>query len=204
MRVLVACEFSGIVRDAFKARGHDVMSCDLLPTEKPGPHYQGNVFDIIDANWDMMIAFPPCTHLAVSGAQHFEEKIKDGRQAFGMSFFMKLAKSDIYRIAIENPVGIMSKFWRKPDQIIQPYYFGDEAQKTTCLWLKGLKPLTHSKDNDLFYKKTHVNPGEFVYWKDAKTGKRKRMPKWYSDNKKSSVRSRTFTGIAQAMADQWG
>jgi len=170
--------------------GHEAMSCDLLPTESPGPHYAGSVFDVLDYPWDMMIAFPPCTHLAVSGAKHFERKRMDGRQHAGASFFMCLAKAQIPRIAIENPVGIMSKLWRKPDQIIQPWQFGDSFQKTTCLWLKGLEPLQPTKI---------VNKGEFYI---SPTGKR--LPRWYSDNKSGKVRSATFPGVAQAMADQWG
>jgi len=170
--------------------GHEAMSCDLLPTESPGPHYQGSVFDVLDYPWDMMIAFPPCTHLAVSGAKHFERKRMDGRQHAGASFFMRLAKAQIPRIAIENPVGIMSKLWRKPDQIIQPWQFGDSFQKTTCLWLKGLEPLQPTEI---------VDKGEFYI---SPTGKR--LPRWYSDNKSGKVRSATFPGVAQAMADQWG
>ena len=115
MKVLVACEYSGTVRDAFIAHGHDAISCDLLPTDKPGPHYQGDVFDIIDDGFDLMIAHPPCTHLAVSGARHFAAKRADGRQQEGIEFFMRLASSEIPRIAIENPICIMSSIWRKPD-----------------------------------------------------------------------------------------
>ena len=141
MKILIACEFSGRVRDAFIAKGHDAMSCDLLPTEQPGPHYQGDVFDVIDAGWDLMIAHPPCTNLAVSGARHFAVKKMDGRQQAAISFFMRLAKADVPRIAIENPVSIMSTFYRKPDQIIQPWQFGHGETKATCLWLKDLPPL---------------------------------------------------------------
>lgn len=200
MRVLVACECSGRVRDAFIAKGHDAMSCDLLPTEQPGPHYQGSVFDVIDACWDMMIAFPPCTHLAVSGAAHFEGKKLDGRQSCGIAFFMKLANVKVPKICIENPVGIMSRLWREPDQIIQPYYFGDEFQKTTCLWLKGLNSLVHVAEEDMFLKKTHVGKGEMVKYASGKV-----MPKWYAEaSGDSHKRSKTFQGIANAMADQWG
>jgi hypothetical protein len=190
MKVLIACEYSGLVRDAFIGGGHEAMSCDLLPTESPGPHYEGSVFDVLDYPWDMMIAFPPCTHLAVSGAKHFEAKRMDGRQYAGASFFMRLAQANIPRIAIENPIGIMSRLWRKPDQIIQPWQFGDSFQKTTCLWLKRLEPLQPTEI---------VDKGEFYV---SPTGKR--LPKWYSDNKSGKVRSATFPGIAQAMADQWG
>jgi hypothetical protein len=189
MRVLVACEYSGAVRDAFAALGHDAMSCDLLPTEAPGNHYQGDIRDVIHAQWDLMIAFPPCTHLCVFGARHFEQKVLDGRQNQGVSFFMEMTKVDIPKWCIENPVGIMSKLYREPTQIIQPYYFGDEAQKTTCLWLKGLPKLAATN---------LVDKGEMVTSPSGKT-----MAKWYS-NADAHTRSKTFPGIAKAMANQWG
>ena len=188
MKVLIACEYSGAVRDEFIKLGHDAMSCDLLPTESPGPHYQGSVFDIIDDGWDLMIAHPPCTHLAVSGAKHFAAKRADGRQQEGIDFFMEIVNARIERYAIENPVGIMSTIYRKPDQIIQPWQFGDEFQKTTCLWLKNLPPLIHTKV---------VNKGEFHVTKSGK-----RLPKWYV-GATAKVRSKTFPGIAKAMAEQW-
>ncbi|QKW83413.1 DNA cytosine methyltransferase [Acinetobacter sp. FDAARGOS_724] len=194
MKILIACEKSGAVRDAFIKLGHDAISCDMQPSDSDfGPHYQGDVRDLLDYPFDMMIAHPPCTHIAVSGSRHFEKKIHDGRQHAAVSFFMMLAKCDIPRIAIENPVCIMSSLWRKPDQIIQPWQFGEEAQKTTCLWLKGLPPLKHTNI---------VNKGEFVV---SPSGKR--MPKWYSNAKfsdRSNIRSKTFQGIADAMAMQWG
>ena len=202
MKILIACEFSGTVRDAFIAKGHDAVSCDIEPSEKPGPHYQGDVFDIINDSWDLMIAHPPCTHLASSGAKHFAIKIADGRQQEGIDFFMKLANCNIPKYAIENPVGIMSTKWRKPDQIIQPWYFGDEAQKSTCLWLKGLPNLVPTKI---------VGKGEFYV---SPSGKK--LPAWYGDaavnGKKiaygsvemKKIRNKTFQGIADAMADQWG
>jgi len=189
MKILIACEYSGIVRDAFTRLGHDAMSCDLLPTDSPGSHYCGDVRDVLDYPWDLMIAHPPCTHLSVSGAKHFEEKRKNGRQQSAVSFFMMLTKSPIPRIAIENPICIMSSIYRKPDQIIQPWQFGDEFQKTTCLWLKGLPQLTHTE---------LVGKGDFVT-----TPSGKRLPKWYSDNKSAKSRSKTFPGIAKAMAMQW-
>src|SRR3972149_9141643 len=133
MRVLIACEFSGIVREAFRRRGHDAWSCDLVPTEIPGAHYQGDVLKILCGNWDLMIAHPPCTHLCVSGARWWKEKSADGRQAKDIEFFLALAKAPILRIAIENPPGIMTRLWRRPDQYIQPFWFGDEAQKKTGL-----------------------------------------------------------------------
>ena len=183
MRVLVACEYSGVVRDAFIRGGHEAMSCDLLPTEVPGPHYQGDVRDVLDYPWDLMIAHPPCTHLSVSGARHFEAKRQDGRQQSAVSFFMALAKADIPMIAIENPVCIMSSMWRRPDQTIQPWQFGHGETKATCLWLKGL-PL--------------LRPTDVV------EGREQRIHKMPPGPNRWKERSRTFTGIAQAMADQWG
>jgi hypothetical protein len=196
MRVLVACEFSGVVRDAFRARGHDAMSCDLLPTEVDGPHYQGDVRDVLADGWDLMIAHPPCTHLAVSGAAWFAAKRADGRQQEAVDFFMLLANAPIARSAIENPVGIMSTVWRKPDQIIQPYQYGEAASKKTCLWLRGLPPLLPT---------CIVDKGEQVHFKSGRS-----MPKWYADAfrlppaERARLRSRTFEGIARAMAEQWG
>jgi hypothetical protein len=183
MRVLIACEFSGVVRDAFIGGGHEAMSCDLLPAETLGPHYQGDVRDVLDYPWDLMIAHPPCTHLSVSGARHFADKRMDGRQQSAVSFFMRLAKADIPRIAIENPVCIMSTLWRKPDQTIQPWEFGHGETKATCLWLKGLPPL---------------QPTDIVLGREARVW---RMP---PSETRALERSRTYTGVAEAMAKQWG
>jgi hypothetical protein len=182
LKVLVACEYSGTVRDAFLALGHEAMSCDLLPTDVPGPHYQGDLFDVIDYPWDIMIAHPPCTHLSVSGARHFEEKRLDGRQQSAVSFFMKLARSPIPRIAIENPVCIMSSLWRKPDQVIQPWQFGHGETKATCLWLKGLPKLQPTNIVEGREHRIHLMPPSPDRWKE---------------------RSKTFSGIAEAMANQW-
>ena len=183
MRVLIACEYSGAVRDAFTRGGHDAMSCDLLPAETPGQHYQGDVRDVLDYPWDLMVAHPPCTHLSVSGARHFAEKRMDGRQQSAVSFFMALARAPIPKIAIENPVCIMSRMWRKPDQIIQPWQFGHGETKATCLWLKGLLPLT---------------PTQIVEGREARVHKMPPGPNRWKE------RSRTFDGIAEAMANQWG
>lgn len=183
LRVLIACEYSGAVRDAFIARGHDAMSCDLLPTEAPGPHYQGDVRDVLDYPWDLAIFHPPCTHLSVSGARHFEAKKMDGRQQAAVSFFLMLAKADIPRIAIENPVCIMSSLYRKPDQIIQPWQFGHGETKATCLWLKGLPPLRPTNIVSGRSDRIHRLPPSADRWK---------------------IRSATYAGIAEAMADQWG
>ena len=183
MRILVACEYSGVVRDAFIAAGHDAMSCDLLPTDAPGPHYQGDVRDLLDYPFDLMVAHPPCTHLSVSGARHFSEKRMDGRQQYSVSFFMALVKSDIPRIAVENPVCIMSSLYRQPDQIIQPWQFGHGETKATCLWLKGLPPLQPTNIVDGRSDRIHKMPPSPDRWK---------------------LRSATYAGIAQAMASQWG
>ena len=202
MKILVACECSGKVWDEFIKLGYDATSCDILPTENPGPHYQGNIDDIIDEQWDVMIAFPPCTHLAVSGAAWFEQKKKDGRQQSAIDFFMKLANAPITHIAIENPIGIMSNIWRKPDQIIHPYYYGDPVRKATCLWLKNLPKLFHQKSDDLFYQSNYTIPDVVIY----KDGKSYSGPaaKWYrTSEERSRERSRTYDGIAQAMATQW-
>lgn len=197
MKVLIACEYSGAVRDEFIKLGHDAISCDLLPTDKPGPHYQGNVMDIINKGWDLMVAFPPCTHLALSGAQWFLEKIQDGRQQAAIDFVKELMLAPIDKIAIENPMGVIPNYIRPYDQVIQPYEFGDPYQKTTCLWLKNLPKL---KPTNI------VGQGEFYEWIDKK-GKKKRQPLWYmkalSKNDTAKTRSETFPGIAKAMANQW-
>ena len=183
MRVLVACEYSGVVRDAFLRMGHEAMSCDLLETEAPGPHYQGDMRDVLDYPWDLMVAHPPCTHLSVSGARYFEAKRMDGRQQAAVSFFMMLAKADSPRIAMENPVCIMSSLYRKPDQTIQPWQFGHGETKATCLWLKGLPLLLPTNIVEGREARVHRMPPGPDRWKE---------------------RSRTFTGIADAMAQQWG
>ena len=180
MRVLVACEYSGRVRDAFLAKGHDAMSCDLLPTDVPGPHYQGDVMDIIGDGWDMMIAHPPCTHLAVSGARWFKDKQTE--QAEALEFVRVLLGVNIPRIALENPVSIISSRIRKPDQVIQPWQFGHGKTKATCLWLKSLPKLTPSNIVEGREQRVHRMPPGPDRWKE---------------------RSRTFEGVAAAMADQW-
>ena len=191
MRVLIACEYSGRVRDEFIKLGHEAMSCDLLPTDAPGPHYQGDVRDVLDYPWDMMIAHPPCTDLAVSGAAWFAKKRMAGQQQASASFFMMLAKADIPQIVIENPVCVMSSLWRKPDQTIQPWMFGHTEQKATCLWLKNTPPLAPTnivKDEMMLLprnqrERLHYLPPSADRWK---------------------LRSETYLGIAQAMASQWG
>ncbi len=205
MKILLACEESQAVCLEFRKRGHEAFSADILECSGPHPewHLKGDVLEIIEEGWDMMIAFPPCTHLAVSGARHFKKKIADGRQQSGIEFFMKMINADIPKKAVENPIGIMSSVYEKPTQIIHPYYFGDPYSKSTCLWLKGLPKLTHVSENDspLFPEEiTHVDKGEFVTFPSGK-----RMPKWYSGaSGNGHLRSKTFPGIAKAMAEQWG
>ncbi len=182
MRVLIACEFSGIVRDVFAAKGHDAWSCDFLPSESPGNHIQGDVLQILNEGWDLMIAHPPCDHLCCSGARWFAEKRKDGRQQAAIEFFMALVNAPIPKIAIENPIGIMSTQYRKPDQIIQPHMFGHGETKATCLWLKALPKLVPTDIVDGRKARIHRIPPGPDRWK---------------------TRSRTYRGIAEAMADQW-
>lgn len=181
MRVLVACEFSGTVRDAFIKRGHDAWSCDLLPSEKPGPHIQDNVTLHLDKGWDLIVAHPPCTYLASSGARWWREKKEQQYEAIG--FFMDIALCNCPHIAIENPIGKMSKTFRKPDQIIQPWQFGHGETKSTCLWLKDL-PL--------------LKPTNIV------SGREERIHRMAPSKNRWRERSRTYQGIADAMAEQWG
>lgn len=216
MKILIACEESQAVCKEFRKLGHESYSCDILDCSGGHPewHFKQDIFEVINKGWDMMIAFPPCTHLTVSGARHFEQKRKDGRQQQGIDFFMSMINAPIEKIAVENPVGIMSNAYRKPDQIIQPYYFGDPFQKTTCLWLKNLKPLYYNLEPNLFDKNVTAtkDKGEMIYWIDKKTNKQKSQAKWYYDalikaktkEERSTLRSKTFPGIAKAMAEQWG
>lgn len=193
MRVLVACEFSGVVRRAFRALGHDAWSCDLLPAEDGArngvarfvEHYQRDVMEVLRLRpcWDLMIAHPPCTHLAVSGAKHFARKVADGSQLAALGFVRELLEADVPRIALENPISIISSRIRKPDQIIQPWQFGHGETKATCLWLKGLSPLV---------------PTNIVEGREARVHRMPPGPNRWRE------RSRTFEGIAAAMAAQWG
>lgn len=181
MKVLIACEFSGVVRDAFIARGHNAWSCDLLPSERPGPHIKSDVIPVLNEKWDLLIAFPPCTYLCSSGARWWKQR--KGEQALAARFFMQLALAPMSRICIENPVGVMSRFWRKPDQIIQPWMFGHGETKATCLWLKGLPKLI---------------PTNVV------EGREPRIWKMPPKANRGLERSRTYAGVAAAMAEQWG
>jgi hypothetical protein len=196
VKVLVACEYSGRVRDAFLALGHDAMSCDLLPTDAPGPHYQGDVQDVLGQRWDLMIAHPPCTYLASSGL-HWNKRQPDRavKTEAALQFVMALLNAPIERIALENPIGCISTRVRKPEQVIQPWQFGDDASKATCLWLKNLPPL----------KPTKLIPGRLVNGKrrwanQTDSGQNRLSPS--ADRWKK--RSETYQGIAVAMADQWG
>ncbi len=183
MKVLIACEYSGRVRDAFIAKGHDAWSCDLLPTDAPGPHFQCDVADILNNDWDLMIAHPPCTHLAVSGARHFAAKKASGVQNAALDFVRMLLNANIPKIALENPISIISSRIRKPDQIIQPWQFGHGETKATCLWLKNLPKLVPTNIVDGRSDRIHKMPPSPDRWK---------------------LRSTTYQGIANAMAEQWG
>jgi site-specific DNA-cytosine methylase len=181
MRVLVACEFSGAVREAFRAQGHDAWSCDLLEPEVPGQHIQGDVLDVLSDGWDLMVAHPPCTHLAVSGARWWADKQQE--QADALEFVRALMAAPIERIAVENPVSKISSAIRRPDQIVQPWQFGHGETKATCLWLKGLPKL---------------RPTDVVEGREAKVHRMPPGPNRWRE------RSRTYAGIAAAMANQWG
>jgi hypothetical protein len=210
MKVLIACEESQAVTKAFRELGHEAYSCDILPCSGGHPewHYQQDVFEIINKGWDLMIAHPPCTYLAVSGARWLYNK--DGtinqerynNQVQALKFVTDLMEANIPKIAIENPISIISSNIRKPDQIIQPYWFGDAASKSTCLWLKNLPKLEPTNI---------VSKGSFFEFKDRKTGKNKKQPMWYYEAlqqaktpaERRTLRSKTFKGIAEAMATQW-
>jgi hypothetical protein len=191
MKVLIACEYSGAVRDAFIKRGHDAWSCDLLPTDSSGPHIQGDVLEILNQGWDLMIAHPPCTHLAVSGARWFKNKQVEQKEA--LDFVKALLNAPINKIALENPISIISTEVRQPDQIVQPWMFGHEITKSTCLWLKNLPLLVPT--NIVGKGKKHI----------TKSGKS--IPEWYNlpeTKDRWKKRSKTFEGFAKAMAEQWG
>ncbi len=212
MRILIACEESQIMCVAFREKGHEAYSCDLKDCSGGYPewHIKEDVTKVVNQKWDMIIAHPPCTHLATSGARHFAKKIEDGRQQQGIDFFNFFTKINVEKICIENPIGIMSRVYRKPDQIIQPYHFGHAAQKTTCLWLKGLPKLVATHFDAPLFGET-IDKGEF-YEFTRKNGKKGKMPMWYykafADSKTTEermvARSFKFPLIAKAMADQWG
>lgn len=202
MRILVACEESQAVTIEMRRLGHEAYSCDIQDCSGGHPewHIKGDALELLKMKWDMLIAFPPCTHLAVSGARHFAKKQADGRQQEAIDFFMKFINADCPRIAVENPIGIMSSKYRKPNQIIQPYMFGDHARKSTCLWTKGLPPLVATNV---------VDPGEICKGgfsrgasADCARDENGKILAW-NDPRTAKIRSKTFPGIARAMAEQW-
>lgn len=196
MKVLVACEYSGAVRDAFIARGHDAMSCDLLPTDVPGPHYQGDVSNIINDGWDLMVAHPPCTYLSVSGMHWTKRGLRDPKLTEdALEFVNLLLNAPIARIALENPVSVISSRIRRPDQIISPWQFGHDASKKTCLWLKGLPMLQPTKIIE-----PRVIDGKKRWGNQTDSGQNKLPP----SKDRWKIRSETYRGIAEAMAEQWG
>lgn len=196
MKVLVACEESQAVCIAFREKGHEAYSCDILPCSGNHPewHIQDDVLKHLNDGWDMMLSFPPCTHLAVSGAKHFAQKRKDGRQQEGIDFFMAFTKTNITKWCIENPIGIMSTIYRKPDCIIQPWQFGHPSRKSTCLWLHGLPPLLP----------TQIVQPDIYTCKNGKTFSRDYMVALAAGNSRGHLRSKTYSGIATQMANQWG
>lgn len=205
VRVLVACEESQAVCKAFRELGHEAYSCDILDCSGGHPewHIKGDVTNLLKEHWDLIIAFPPCTDLAVSGARHFKRKIADGSQQKSIDFFMLFANANCERIAIENPVSIMSTKWRKPDQIIQPYQFGHEAKKTTCLWLKGLPKLKPTKivgEGEFYISPNGAKMAKWSHDPVDKNGKKIA----YNSKEIKILRSKTFPGVAKAMAEQWG
>lgn len=204
MRVLVACEYSGVVRDAFLAKGHDAMSCDILDTESPGPHYKGDVLDVLNDGWDMMIAHPPCTYFANAGL-HYLRTRPERRDLLKSSFefILSLWNTPIEKICIENPTGWLNTHWRKPSQIIQPWWFGDGQLKTTCLWLKGLPRLSGLIE---VAKAPHKHKPTPIKTITRRSGDKAGQPYnyYWRQGKSAKDRAKTFPGIAQAMADQWG
>jgi len=196
MKVLIACEFSGIVRDAFLEKGHDAISCDLEPSERSGPHYQGDVRDILySEKWDMLIGHPPCTYLTTAANRFYNSPGRKEKREEAVKFFMELVNAPVPRIAIENPVGYINSIYRGPDQIVQPYYFGHPVKKTTCMWLKNL-PLLHPTNMLREPDPIRISStGKNVHWCESQGG---------TKEQKSKIRSRTFKGLAEAMADQWG
>lgn len=201
MKVLVACEFSGIVRDAFIRQGHEAMSCDLLPTESPGPHYQGNVLDVLNDGWDLMIGHPPCNYISYAGTHCWNAPGRVFKRLEALTFFAQLWESPIERICLENPKSCASPVIAKYSQEIQPYYFGDNQRKTTWLWLKNLPHLVWHEQNNLFGVSTSVSPPKPLSI-DSTTGK----ARYFTDSKlrKAKDRAKFWPGIAEAMATQWG
>lgn len=192
MRILVACEYSGTVRDAFIAAGHDAVSCDILPTESPGPHIQGDVLKVIREGWDLMVAHPPCTYLTWAGVGNWNDPGRSEKRQAAADFFMALYNAPIPKVAIENPRGYIQKVFRKQDQEVNPFDFGEPKRKRVCLWLKGLPPLISTEIVEVKPKKVYIRANGRLY------------RAYYHNGKSAKERSRFFKGIAQAMATQWG
>lgn len=192
MAVLIACEESQVVTCAFRQKGIEAFSCDILPTSGHHPewHFQDDVRTLLRKKWDAVIAFPPCTDLAVSGARYFSQKIADGRQQKSIEFFMLFANANCEKVCIENPVGIMSTVWRKPDQILQPWQFGHPESKSTCFWLKGLPKLVETDNVKAIFDTLPKKQQQRIYYLPASP-------------ERSKIRSKTYPGIAEAMAEQW-
>jgi len=203
MKILVACEYSGIVREAFTQKGFDATSCDLLPTEIPGKHYQGSVLDILYEDWNAMIGFPPCTFLSWAATAYWDRPGRITERLKALEFFRKLWEAPIDHICLENPLGIASAVITKHHQVVEPYFFGDEAKKRTCLWLKNLPQLKHYELANLFDEKTHTKKPEPLYY--DKSGKARHLTESIGhSSKQGHKRSRFWPGIANAMAEQWG
>lgn len=204
-RVLIGCEYSGVVRDAFAARGHDAWSCDLLPTESPGNHVQGDLLEVINEGWDLFIGHPPCTYLSYAGTRVWNKPGRCKLRLEALDFFRQLWEAPIERICLENPKGCASPTIAKYTQEIQPFFWGDQQFKTTWLWLKNLPPLEHHRTDTLFAEQTHVAPPEPM-WIRPDSGKRVHWTEGIqgAGSERSKARAKTFPGIANAMADQWG
>jgi len=200
MRVLIACEESQTITAKYRAKGIEAFSCDLKPAKINADwHFQNDIFEVINLGWDLMIAHPPCTRLTIRSQYWNKIKNLEIEKQKAIEFFMKIINANIPRIAVENPIGIMSNIYRKPDQIIQPYYFGDTESKATCLWLKNLPKLRHVKENNLFETQTHVKPNYYY----SSTGFKMTFNDKISGKNRAEIRSKTFEGIAQAIANQW-
>jgi hypothetical protein len=202
--VLIACEYSGTVRDAFAALGHDAVSCDLIPSLTPGAHIIGDAIEVAyGEKWDLMVAHPPCTYLSYAGIRHWNATGRSELRADAMRFFLELYAAPIARVCVENPVGHLNSVWRKPDQIINPFQFGDSIRKRTCLWLRGLRPLEHRATDELFGPQTHVPPPPVFVGK--KNGKAYHFTEAISGSRQAGHRrAHFFRGVAAAMAQQWG
>ncbi|KKR81203.1 MAG: hypothetical protein UU28_C0026G0002 [Parcubacteria group bacterium GW2011_GWD2_40_9] len=206
MRVIIGCESSGIIREEFIIRGHDAWSCDLLPSEVEGPHIQDDILNHLDDGWDLGIFHPPCTYLSYAANKYWNEDGRKEKRDRALEFFLKLYSAPIPKVCVENPKGYPNTVFRKPDQVIHPYYFGDRHMKMTCLWIRGLPKLFYSKEDSFFWKKTFTDLPPVPIYIDRKSGKKRYFIDAISGKSKNcqTIRSRTFLGIAKAMAEQWG